>query len=491
LRITAGALNAATEWKWYANGCGAGAAAGTGTTLTVSPASTTTYYVRGEGGCATESNCGAVKVTVSAIPASPTIDSISPICINSAQLLNINPVAIFRGTYQISSGNINLTVPDNTENGVSNKVSILTDPIPVGAVLESFEVKLNMTHTYPGDMIFNLKAPNNKILNLYKYGGGAYTGQNGNLAGAGWFNAITSSTATVPYSSVTSTYAYGSAATPGPFMADALNTTISQSVVQNPAGFISDAAGFADVLSILKGDWTLAMADGGPGDIGVLTDWSIIIHYTKSTTAYPAVWSPSSTLYTDAAATIPYDGTTPLFTVYAKPNSNTTYTAISNNTGCTSGPSTVAVIVNNPVTITAHPGSTTICEFGSATFTAVASGTTPTYQWLVNKGSGNYIAINNDGNYEGATSNTLTVKNAAYSWNGYKYRCLVKSAAPCPFFDTTKAAVLNINPTPALLLSAAPLTKLLPGLTTALSVTADPAASSYVWFSHQAPLTYT
>jgi subtilisin-like proprotein convertase family protein len=489
LRIKAGALNAATEWKWYAGGCGTGAVAGTGTTLTVTPASTTTYYVRGEGGCATESNCGLVKVTVSAIPASPTIDSVSPICINSVLLLNINPVAIFKGTYQISSGNINLTVPDNTENGVSNTVSILTEPIPAGAVLESFEVKLNMTHTYPGDMIFNLKAPNNKILNLYKYGGGEYTGQDGNLPGAGWFNAITSSTATVPYNSVTSTYAYGSAATPGPFLEDALNAPVSQSIVQNPTGFISDAAGFADVLGVLKGNWTLAMADGGPGDIGVLTDWSIIIHYTKSTTAYPAIWSPSSTLFSDAAATVPYDGTTPLFSVFAKPNSNTTYTAISNNTGCTSDPSTINVIVNNPTSITSQPSNSTICEFGSATFTTSANGTTPAYQWLVNSGSGNYIAVNNDGNYEGATSNVLTVKNAPYSWNGYQYRCIVKSAAPCAFSDTTRAAVLNINPTPALLLSAAPTTKLLPGLTTALSVTADPAAASYVWYKNDLELT--
>jgi subtilisin-like proprotein convertase family protein len=489
LRITAGALNVATDWKWYAGGCGIGNAVGTGTTLTVTPASTTTYYVRGEGGCATESNCASVTVTVSSIPASPTIDSIGPICVNSTQLLNINPIAIFRGNYTVSSGTINMAVPDNTEEGVSSTLTVAANPIPAGATLESFEVKLNMTHTYPGDMIFNLKAPNNKILNLYKYGGGEYTGQAGGIPNAGWFNAITSSAATIPYSSVTSVYAYGSATSPGPFKADALNTTISGSIVQNPAGFISNAADFAEVLSALSGNWTLAMADGGPADLGILADWSIIIRYSISTTAYPAIWTPSSSLYTDAAGTIPYDGVTPLFSVYAKPAVNTTYTAISNNTGCTSGPSTINVIVNNPIAITTQPSGATICEFGTTTFMAAANGTTPSYQWLVNDGSGTYNAISNNSNYDGATTNTLTVKGAPFSWNGYRYRCLITSTAPCTTFDTTRVAVLNIDPTPVLTLSAAPLTKLLPGLTTTLSTNSTPSAADYVWYKNDVELT--
>jgi subtilisin-like proprotein convertase family protein len=488
LSVTGGTLNEATTWVWYAGGCGSGAAVTTGTTLTVTPAVTTTYYVRGEGGCATESNCASVTVTVSSGPASPTIDSITPICINSTQLLNINPIAIFRGNYTVSSGTINLAVPDNTEDGVSSTLTVAANPLPAGAALESLEIKLNMTHPYPGDMIFNLKAPNGKILNLYKYGSGEYTGQSGGIPNAGWFNAITSSTATIPYSSVTSGYAYGSIATPGPFKADALNTTVSQSVVQNPAGFVSDAADFAEVLTTLSGDWTLAMADGGPNDLGILADWSIIIRYTLSTAAYPAVWSPSSTLFTDAAGTIPYDGTTPLFSVYAKPVLNTTYTAISVNTGCTSGPSTILVTVNNPITVTTQPTSITICEFGTAAFTAAANGTTPSYQWLVNNGSGTYTAITNNNNYNGATTSTLTVNGAPYSWNGYQYRCLITSTAPCLTFDTTQAAVFNINPTPALTLTALPLSKLLPGLSTTLSVGSNPSATNYIWYKNNIEL---
>ncbi|MCF6130115.1 T9SS type A sorting domain-containing protein [Flavobacterium sp. AS60] len=46
------------QWKWYSASCG-GTLVGSGETITVSPNSTTTYFVRGEGGCAATSDCSA------------------------------------------------------------------------------------------------------------------------------------------------------------------------------------------------------------------------------------------------------------------------------------------------------------------------------------------------------------------------------------------------------------------------------------------------
>jgi hypothetical protein len=45
-----GTLNNATTWTWYTDSCG-GQAAGTGTSIKVKVTKTTTYYVRGTGGC--------------------------------------------------------------------------------------------------------------------------------------------------------------------------------------------------------------------------------------------------------------------------------------------------------------------------------------------------------------------------------------------------------------------------------------------------------
>lgn len=58
-----GMLNNATEWHWYTGSCG-GTPAGTGSSIKVSPTGTTTYYVRGEGGCVTPGDCEEVTVTV-------------------------------------------------------------------------------------------------------------------------------------------------------------------------------------------------------------------------------------------------------------------------------------------------------------------------------------------------------------------------------------------------------------------------------------------
>jgi hypothetical protein len=76
LTVSAGNLNAATNWNWYTGSCG-GTPAGTGTTLTVSPEANTTYYVRGEGNCATTGPCTAVLVTVNQVNNTVTLSGSS------------------------------------------------------------------------------------------------------------------------------------------------------------------------------------------------------------------------------------------------------------------------------------------------------------------------------------------------------------------------------------------------------------------------------
>ena len=63
-----GSLNDATAWHIYTGSCG-GTQIGTSTTsgFAVSPSSTTTYYIRGEGGCVTPGSCGQVTVTVNSL----------------------------------------------------------------------------------------------------------------------------------------------------------------------------------------------------------------------------------------------------------------------------------------------------------------------------------------------------------------------------------------------------------------------------------------
>ncbi len=73
LSVGSANLNDATSWEWYTGSCG-GTLVGTGTSLTVSPTTTTTYYVRGVGGCVTPGTCTSYTVTVnSTIPSTPNV----------------------------------------------------------------------------------------------------------------------------------------------------------------------------------------------------------------------------------------------------------------------------------------------------------------------------------------------------------------------------------------------------------------------------------
>lgn len=62
LSIANGNLNSASNWVW-ALSCG-GSTVATGPTATFSPVFATTYFVRGEGGCPTPSNCASATIAI-------------------------------------------------------------------------------------------------------------------------------------------------------------------------------------------------------------------------------------------------------------------------------------------------------------------------------------------------------------------------------------------------------------------------------------------
>lgn len=66
LSISSGNLNDATDWQWYDSSCGV-SSVGSGNSIVVSPTSTTTYYVRGEGGCTSMGVCTPYTVTVNPV----------------------------------------------------------------------------------------------------------------------------------------------------------------------------------------------------------------------------------------------------------------------------------------------------------------------------------------------------------------------------------------------------------------------------------------
>ena len=71
LNVAGGSLGTNSSWEWYSGSCG-GTTQGNGSSITVSPADTTTYYVRAEGPCG-NTLCASVEIAV--IPPAISLDS--------------------------------------------------------------------------------------------------------------------------------------------------------------------------------------------------------------------------------------------------------------------------------------------------------------------------------------------------------------------------------------------------------------------------------
>ena len=91
------------------------------------------------------------------------------------------------------------------------------------------------------------------------------------------------------------------------------------------------------------------------------------------TTAVVSKWTPSADLYTNAAGTIPYTGTS-VSVVYAKPTASRTYTFTSANVGCAVNAS-VNVKVDQIPALTITPNSSTICNGQIQSLAANSNGT--------------------------------------------------------------------------------------------------------------------
>ncbi len=149
------------------------------------------------------------------------------------------------------------------------------------------------------------------------------------------------------------------------------------------------------------------------------------------------------------------------------------YRAVATGTCAPAATSNAAgLTVNTPITITTQPTATTnICATGTTSFTTVAAGTSPTYQWQMSTdGGATWTNVTNGGVYSGATTNTLTVSNVTANMNGTIYRAVVTGAAPCGAVNTTNA-VLNVTPQPIITAST---TSLLAGQKATLTVNVTP-----------------
>ncbi len=308
LLLTASGAN---SYSWspvaglYTNATATTAYTGTSTaTVYAAPTAFTTYTVTG-----TNAATGCTKTATANINYTPTAPIINPspanICFADSiiMLTKAQP-----NTLSFTSGAINVPIIDNALAGGKNTISV--SGVPAGASITGVVVKMNATHSWAGDLVVVLKAPNNQILNL-DYCLSQTNNGSGVLAPA-FANTLVSSAGGATFGSGTQPYT-------GTFKADASTSASFFGAPTGPTGFNATTGQWKDLYSTPNGSWTLAWADVfGGGDVGTFTDWSLDILYQVGTPSTAPVWSPAAGLYTNATATIPYVLGTPRDTVWAK-----------------------------------------------------------------------------------------------------------------------------------------------------------------------------
>lgn len=438
--------------------------------------------------------CSATDVStpITTLNVVPLVARVTP---TSATLCKTTPnqiqqLSLLSPQVSVCSGTLNLNVPDNTVNGVSSTLAV--SGIPSSATITEVKVTFNMTHTWVGDMVMNLKAPNGQVINLVALLNGG-TGSNGT---ANFTGTSISSDDTKP--------ALSGAPAPrtGTFRADKFTT------VGVPNGFSTTTNVWAPILpaSTINGNWTLAMCDLGPGDFGILQDWCITISYGAPVSG---VWTASpaapNTMWTNAGATIAYVAGSPASTIWVNPSVNTTYTVVASTASpsCTSAPVSIPVNVTQPLDLTTfvQPANKTVCTGSNTSFsvTALSPAGSPyngpfTYQWQETRDQGlTWTNISNgavpggsSASYSGATTNTLNITGATRSapvdMNNFRYRCIV-AAPPCAVSTTSSAATLTVLALPSVTIAASDLA-LTPGQRSTLTGTSNPAplsATSWSW----------
>lgn len=350
LSVVSGALNGAANWKWYTGSCG-GTLVGTGASITVNPAATTTYYVRGEGGCASGPGlCGQVTVNVTSCTC--ITPGAATICSGQLQLLSVtapSPLPV----QTVTSAPLALTIPSS---GTSTPYPATLTVSGVGfAKVKSVTIN-GISHTWPSDVDIVLVSPSGVPVILMSDVGGSSSISGVNIK-------FQDGSPALPTSLITSgTYAPTNSGTPDNFPAPGPGSLTQATPTLASFGTTN-----------VNGTWSLYVVDDLGGDQGSISG-TMSIEFEQLPTA---TWS-GGPLFTNAAGTIPYVAGTQAFSVYAAPTTTTTYTANISSGPCAGNNSVVVTVLPRP-TVSVTPTS------GCAPLTLTASGA-DAYNWSPTSG---------------------------------------------------------------------------------------------------------
>ncbi len=273
-------------------------------------ATTQSIVVSSAGSYTVSSNCGTSVATsspviVSIIPLNTTATaSPTPVSCNGNSI-QLNANATSGGTQNVPltfSSNLQVVIPDNNATGVTSAITVSGINPATLTASSVVSVKLNLTHTYDGDLAVSLISPSGNTIFL------------SNRRGSGGDNFIN----TVFSMSAATLVSAGTAPFTGSY---------------KPDGTFSSLTGNAN------GTWLLKVQDLAGVDTGRIQNWNIIIN-----TAVPETFNYSWT-------SIPAGFTSSLQNPTDIPIISSTYSVVvtSTGTGCTT---TNSVLVSVPEVLT-------------------------------------------------------------------------------------------------------------------------------------------
>lgn len=138
--VTAGSLNGSQDWAWYD---AANNKVGTGATLTVSPASATTYSVRGEGGCAVAAGQAAMVSISIHTPAQITVNAPAALCEGAIAIITASGAATYLWSTGENTASITASAGTYSVSGVDGNgckdtttVVIASNPLPQPVIVQ-------------------------------------------------------------------------------------------------------------------------------------------------------------------------------------------------------------------------------------------------------------------------------------------------------------------------------------------------------------------
>ncbi len=431
LTVSGGTGGTGSTTEWFTGSCG-GTPAGTGNSITVSPATTTTYFVRYSGSCNTTS-CASVTVTVNTLSVAPSsITGTTSICLGDNTTLTLIGGSLGTGATEqwysgscggtfLGTGTSKIVTPTATTDyfvrysGTCNTTVCASATVVVNTP-HSISLQPIVSQTACSDSSVNISITTSGTVSSYQwYNGATLLVDGGSISGASTatltINPVAISDASTNYYCIVS----GPCALP-------INSNFSTLVVNEKVAITSQP------------QVTQTFCTGNTATFSILA----------SGTGLTYQWYKGATPLVDggsiSGATSP---TLSISSLVVSDASNNYYCVVSGTSPCTNVTSSnAALIVNTFASITIQPAPTqTICADLFATFFITATGGNLNYQWY--KGA---TMLTNGGPITGATTSTLTINPITLADAASDYYCVVSNS--CTVGLSSNNAELIINQTP-------------------------------------------